>query len=312
MNVFSENKLLEEESIEVWNRFSIEESLNASFVLPFFEKHKNGYVKIFGYRKGLKIRQEDGFLRFEKGDAYDVSLLTGLWFNPFNESLKLCRNAKNIIERFLEIFPGLGIAINPWDRLGMFYTVFLSRNTDYYRNTVNWMKKIFREAEHEDKLGSLEFSRIGRSYQLRNLSQVREIVNEIFQDELVKSSIFSIEEFYEIRKKMLSVKFCGPKIVHGWGLFSLGLTCLSQVDRHLLKIGEVLGLTAPEDKPPLKTLCASSKCFTDGDCRIADRCITYKLYKIFGEMAGWFQTATYLYGAKYLSRGRDPAKILRK
>jgi hypothetical protein len=88
---------------------------------------------------------------------------------------------------------------------------------------------------------------IGRSYQLRQLNKVRGKLTSILKDNLSVES-HSLNKFLEIRKKLLSVEYCGPKIAHGWGLFSLGLTCLSQVDRHLLRIGEALGIIDPDDK----------------------------------------------------------------
>jgi len=297
--------------VEVWREFNLDESLNASFVLPFFEKHSRGYVKFYGWNRGLRIECEADTLRFNLGSPNEVLMLSGAWFNPHLEIANASRNARKILEKFLEVFPGLGIAINPWDKIGMLYTVFLSRNTDYYRNTVIWVKKIFKIAETEDKLSNVRFNNIGRSYQLRQLNKVRGKLTSILKDNLSVES-HSLNKFLEIRKKLLSVEYCGPKIAHGYGLFSLGLTCLSQVDRHLLRIGEALGIIDPDDKIPLKNLCAYSKCFISNDCKIIDRCITYKMYKSFGVAAGWLQTATYLYGAKYLSKGKDPFKILRR
>ena len=298
-------------SVEVWREFNLDESLNASFVLPFFEKHNRGYVKFYGWSRGLRIELEADTLRFNLSSPREVLMLSGAWFNPHLEIAKTSRNAKKILEKFLEVFPGLGIAINPWDRIGMLYTIFLSRNTDYYRNTVIWMKKVFKMAETEDKLSNVRLNSIGRSYQLKQLYKVREKLISILNDNSSAES-YSLDKFLEIRKRILAVKYCGPKIAHGWGLFSLGLTCLSQVDRHLLRIGEALGIIDPDDKIPLKSLCAYSRCFVRKDCKIIDRCITYKMYRLFGVAAGWLQTATYLYGAKYLSKGRDPFKVLRR
>lgn len=311
MTIFDRRLNSDEGSLEVWGEFSLDESLNASFVLPFFEKHDREYVKIYGYGRGLKIKHEANTLRFNLGSFNEVLLLSGAWFNPHLEISKTSRNARKILEKFLEIFPGLGIAINPWDKVSMLYTIFLSRNTDYYQNTVIWMKKMFSIAETEDKLSTVRINNIGRSYQLRQLGKVREKLRSILEDDLQVES-YSLDRFLDIRKRLLSVKYCGPKIAHGWGLFSLGLTCLSQVDRHLLKIGKALGIINLDDKIPLKNLCIHSKCFISKDCKIIDRCITYKMYRLFGGMAGWLQTSTYLYGAKYLSRGRDPFKLLRK
>ena len=241
MMIFDKQLSSDGESVEVWREFNLDESLNASFVLPFFEKHNRGYVKFYGWSRGLRIKREADILRFNLGNPYEVLMLSGAWFNPHLEIANASRNAKRILEKFLEVFPGLGIAINPWDKVGMLYTIFLSRSTDYYRNTVIWMKKIFKMAEAEDKLSNVRLNGIGRSYQLRQLYEVRERLISILKDNLSVES-YSLDKFLEIRKGILSVKYCGPKIAHGWGLFSLGLTCLSQVDRHLLRIGEALGI----------------------------------------------------------------------
>lgn len=311
MAVFSKELKPSEGSIEVWREFDLDMSLNASFVLPFFDKHRDIHVKFYGWSRGLKIKKEANTLRFSNGDVRGALLLSGAWFNPQKEIAKVKRNARNILEEFLEVFPGLGISINPWDKVGMLYAIFLSRNTDYYRNTVKWMKKILKIAESEDGLPEVRLSRIGKSYQIKQLSMVRGDFKMVFQNNVLKED-YSLDRFMEIRERILSVKYCGPKIAHGWGLFSLGLTCLSQVDRHLLDIGRSLGIISSEDRVPSKNLCINSRCFTESDCRVSDKCITHKLYRLFGIMAGWFQTSVYLYGVKYLKYGRDLFKILRR
>ena len=299
-----------EESVEVWREFDLDLSLNASFVLPLFDKHHDEYVKFYGWSRGLKLRKETNTLKISHGTFREALLLSGAWFNPHVEIKKTERNARNILEEFLGVFPGLGVAINPWDRLAMLYTIFLSRNTDYYRNTVPWMRKILEKAKSEDKLSMVNVSSIGKSYQIKQLSMVKQDFEEI-RKEMVEQD-HSLNDFMNIRKRILSVKYCGPKIVHGWGLFSLGLTCLSQVDRHLLIIGKSLGIISSDDKIPSKNFCINSRCFINNDCEILNKCITYKLYKFFGDMAGWFQTAVYLYGVKYLRNGMDPYRILRR
>ncbi|MDW7986579.1 MAG: hypothetical protein RMI88_05125 [Nitrososphaerota archaeon] len=298
--------------VEVWSEFSLDLSLEASFTLPLFYKMEDEYMKIYGKSRGVKIRQERNLLKYEGGDELEVLMLSGSWFNPHIEIRKTNKTARNILERLIEIFPGLGISIDPWDKIAVLYTIFLSRNTDYHNNTVKWMKKILGKALDEEAIKSVQLSDIGRSYQLEQLTEVRAKIASLFSLEEFRKEMYSLEEFLDLRKKILSVKYCGPKVVHGWGLFSLGLTYLSQVDRHLLSIGKILNVVNPDDKNPVKILCITSRCFINKDCKIVDKCITYKLYSIFGHMAGWFQTATYLYGAKYLSRGRDPYKLLKR
>ncbi len=299
-----------EESVEVWEEFDLDLSLKASFVLPFFDKHHDEFVKFYGWSRGLTMKREGNTIKIGYGTFREALLLSGAWFNPQLEIKKTARNARNILEEFLEVFPGLGIAINPWDRLAMLYTIFLSRNTDYYGNTVPWMKKILKMAKSEDKLSMVRLNRIGKSYQIKQLSMIKQDFERIRKE--ITEHACSLDNFMKIRKRVLSVKYCGPKIVHGWGLFSLGLTCLSQVDRHLLSIGKYIGIIGNDDKIPSKSFCINSRCFTDNDCRILNKCITYKLYKFFGDMAGWFQTAVYLYGVKYLRNRIDPYKILRR
>lgn len=299
-------------AIEVWSEFNLEQSLEASFTLPFFDKIKDEYVKSYGRYRGLRIRQERNLLEFEGGSRLEAMMLSGAWFNPHVEIRRINRNERNILEKLLDVFPGLGIAINPWDKIATFYTVFLSRNTDYHSNTVKWVKRILREAQDEEMIKSVNLSEVGKSYQLRQLIEVRDRIDSLFSLGEFKKEKYDLEDFLGLRTKMLSIKYCGPKVVHGWGLFTLGLTYLSQVDRHLLNIGRSLRIINPDDRNPEKALCITSRCFLDRDCRILERCVTYKLYRLFGCMAGWFQTAAYLYGARYLSKGIDPYSVVRK
>ncbi|MCF8884758.1 MAG: hypothetical protein QXE67_03230 [Nitrososphaerota archaeon] len=298
--------------VEVWSEFDVELSLNASFILPFFDKFGDEYVKYYGRRRGLRIRQEKNLLKFEGGYDFEVIMFSGAWFNPHLEIRKTSRNVRSILDRLLEIFPGLGLAIDPWDKIAVLYTIFLSRNTDYHNNTVRWMKKILKMAEDEEKIKSVKLDEVGKSYQLNQLKIISDKITSIFSLEEFSREVHGLEEFLNLRKKILSIKYCGPKVAHGWGLFSLGLTCLSQVDRHLLNIGSSLGIIGPDDKNPVKSLCITSRCFLDKDCRILRKCITYKLYNLFGHMAGWFQTAIYLYGSFYLDKYRDPLRLMKK
>ncbi|MEN2974410.1 MAG: hypothetical protein ABDH32_02385 [Candidatus Caldarchaeales archaeon] len=300
-----------EGTLEVWSEFSLDQTLDASFTLPLFDKIGDKYVKSYGRSRGLKIWIEGGSLKFKGGSLLEATRLSGAWFNPHYEIQTVGRNARNILEKFLEFFPGLGISIDPWDKIAILYTVFLSRNTDYHNNTVRWMKKILKMASTEEKLSSVNLDYVGNSYQLRQLKEVKdEITSLYYLNDFEKMNMLG--EFLDIRKKMLSIKYCGPKVVHGWGLFSLGLSNLSQVDRHLLYIGKYLGIISPKYKTPVKTLCMKSRCFLDRDCRILGECITYNLFRLFGYVAGWFQTAAYLYGAEYLCRGKDPLKLIKK
>ncbi|MBS7611910.1 hypothetical protein KEJ27_06870 [Candidatus Bathyarchaeota archaeon] len=301
--------------LEAWSEFNLASSLKASFSLPLFENPKpNTFVKIYGYGAGLIFKTEKDATYYSGCSLNDALLLSGAWFNPLENVKKLGRREAAYIYEFWEVFPGLSIAVNPWDLRAMFYSIFLSRNTSYHVNTVRWLHHMTVKAGDEGKLASLDPRVFGRSYQLAQLAEIKPNLDGILNSitpglELVKSK----DVFSRIKAKLLQLPYVGSKTVHAFGLFCLGLTWLAPADRHLMTAAKSMGIMGDRVKMPKKELCMRYDCFANSDkCPKFEVCLTAKLMRDFGVMAGWLQTATYLYGALYLSRGLDPVGILKR
>ncbi len=299
--------------LEVWSEFNLSSSLKASFSLPLFENPRlNVFVKIYGYSAGLIFKTEGGATYYRGCGLNDALLLSGAWFNPLENVKKLGRREAAYIYEFWEAFPGLSIAVNPWDLRAIFYSIFLSRNTSYHANTVRWLHDMIVKAGDEGKLASLDPRVFGRSYQLAQLAEIKPDLDGILDSitpglELIKSK----DLFPPIKAKLLQLPYVGSKTVHAFGLFCLGLTWLAPADRHLTTVVKSMGIVDDRVKMPKKELCMKYDCFTDSDkCPRFEVCLTARLMRDFGVMAGWLQTAAYLYGALYLSRGLDPVGIL--
>ena len=301
--------------LETWEEFDLELSLYASFSLPLFEEHgEGGFTKIYGYKAGLRLRGYVGTLEYEGCDTLEASLLSGCWFDPLEEARKLPRRRRACFYELWQVFPGLGIAIDPWDPKALFYSIFLSRNTDYHVNTVRWVREMALRAGGEEGISSLDPRSVGSSYQLAQLAEVREEALGVL-DRLPRGlDILGSEGFYRsVKKDLLALPYVGPKTVHAFGLFCFGLTQLAPADRHLLRVARSLGLVDEEVRLPRKELCMIYDCSRGPSvCPQARRCLTAIMMEELGPLAGWFQTASFLYGCLYLSKGQDPMGLLRR
>ena len=300
--------------LEAWEEFDLSISIKASFSLPLFEQRgPSFFVKTYGYKKGLRLEGRLGLLLYEGCGLPEASFLSGAWFDPFEGASKLRRKARLAVYELLQVFPGLGLAIDPWDIRAMFYSIFLSRNTDYYANTVRWVREMIEKAGDENGLAKLDPRKFGSSYQLVQLAEIRDELSDALALlspglELVGSE----NAFLLIKKRLFSLPHVGPKTVHAFGLFCLGLTQLAPADRHLFSIARRLGLVGENARAPRKDLCMKFDCSGEhGGCPQASSCLTASLMRELGHMAGWFQTAAFLYGALYLSKREDPAGLFR-
>ncbi|MCS7369254.1 MAG: hypothetical protein NDF57_06050 [archaeon GBS-70-058] len=300
-------------SVDVWDEFNIDISLKASFTLPIFSFHNGYYVKFYGYKSGLALKVDSGRIIFSGCTPHESLLLSGAWFNPNVYVKSLGRVESQIIYDFLNVFPGLGIAVDPWDPLIVFYSIFLSRNTDYHNNTVRWVRNIALKALCETNLPLIDLKFIGSSYQLHQLNEIKGMLVKTFGELDFGLKVFqSSNVFSQLKFKLLRIPNIGCKSVYAFGLFCFGLTFLSPVDRHLISIIRLLGLINDYVLPD-KRLCVKYDCYINPlSCINANKCLMAILMRRFKVMAGWLQTASYLYGSLYLSRGVDPIKLLKR
>lgn len=302
------------EKLESWNEFNLVLSLKASFSLPLFENPEpNAFVKIYGRGSGAVFKINGKNTYYRGCSLREALVFSGAWFNPLENARKLSRRKASYIYKFWEVFPGLSIAINPWDLKAMFYSIFLSKNTRYHVNTVRWLHDMAVKAMCEEKLPSLDPKLFGKSYQLAQLSKIKRSLNEMLNNIAPGFRLIgSRKAFSNMKPKLLSLPYVGSKSVYAFGLFCLGLTFFAPTDRHLMSIAKSAGIVEEDARIPEKRLCLKYDCFSNYNCPLLKVCVTAMLMRNFGTMAGWLQTATYLYGALYLSRKLDPINLLRK
>ncbi len=301
--------------LEAWEDFDLELSLKASFVLPLFEEvEPRTYVKLYGHRAGLKLGAYTGAVLYEGCNVFEASLLSGAWFDPLENAKRLRRRKAQYLYELWQAFPGLGLAVDPWDVRAIFYAIFLSRNTDYHANTVRWVRELARRARDEGHLMALDPREVGSSYQLAQLAEIKDDLGCVLGSLRPGPELLGSEgTFKALKPRLLALPHVGPKTVHAFGLFCLALTHLAPADRHLLAIARAVGLADEDARVPRKELCLRYDCLGGPErCPQARECITAILMRELGHMAGWFQTAAFLYGSLYLSKGRDPVGLLRR
>ena len=272
--------------IEVWDGYDLHTSLYPSFAYPFYEfKDKNTILMVYGVYRNLLVRFDKSSNVIEYTPAYSrdvVERLTGIWFNPYEYISKLSSQAYNLASEILELIPGLGLAIDPFDQIGIFISIYLSRNTDFHINTVRWFKKIIDNARSDDEILNINFKSIGSSYQLQQLDDIKAIIKS-------NINIFKYGDVVELKKLILSIPYASIKTLHSFYLFARGYTIYAPVDRHLIRYLKLIGY---EDViPPVKRYCIRYQC---SKCIIRSRCGYYILRDKFNLMSGWIQTAIYL------------------
>ncbi|MEM5833689.1 MAG: hypothetical protein QXF04_04075 [Candidatus Aenigmatarchaeota archaeon] len=153
----------------------------------------------------------------------------------------------------------------PADAKLVFYAVYLSRNTDYYVNTVKWTKQA---VEH----GAVEST----SYIPREFNALKPRIDSVFA-EYTDPAVLSVE--------LLKLRGVGAKTVSAIMLHGYGLTEYAPVDRHY---ADYLGLNPRQ--PP------KSACITSGfECSRCTRSCVYRYAVVkYGVYNGVVQSLTYI------------------
>ena len=139
------------------------------------------------------------------------------------------------METLLSAYRGLRLSVSPGDQDLVFAAAFLSRNTDYYANVVRWVRLLSPDGELDPSLAV----NAGRSFQLRQLPEVMASLREI--SPLPRDP-------WEARRRLLSLRWVGPKVADAFLLFTGVSTELAPADVHFLRLGVRLGLLSAETR----------------------------------------------------------------
>ncbi len=264
-------------SVEVQPNYSLELTLMPSFTLSLFRKRRNGYVKIAGRSRGAFLWQEGNEVLCRGCSYKELIYWTGVWFRDY-------KAVDDLSERLIEMYSGVGLSINPYDYDLMFIPIYLSRNTDYHTNVLRWSRKIFSKARSWGEILRMDLSAMGRSFQLRQLKNAM-----LEYDKSVRPYIDSGADI--LRRKLLSIKYVGPKTADAYLLFTGKDLSAIPIDRHFRRMLEKLGLylsfTTPEKKYCLKYRCIQ--------CPRERICIRRIFSSVYRRMSGWIQTVFYIH-----------------
>lgn len=177
------------------------------------------------------------------------------------------------------IAKNITLLYSPNDAKLVLYAILLSRNTDYFINTLRWFKEFVVSGDIK-----------GGGYIARQFLEIVNHIENIFRDSI---------DTQKIVPRLLSTPNIGSKTVHALLLHAYGLTEYAPVDRHyawyLSKIFP--GIRSSSIK---KNICITYElnCLF---CIYRKRC-AYGVTKIFGKLNGYIQSLAYLSKRLAISR----------
>jgi len=258
-------------------------SLYFSYLLPLFDveviSDRLVFIKKHGACKGLKCVYKDNETictlpkHCSKEDLYAILGISTQYL--FKELTRIVS-----VTNSLESLDKITLMYSPRDRLWVFVTIFLSRNTDYYMNTIKWVN-IMLDHNCFDTPNKC-FEDIA-SYQYRQFVEVHKDIASILTSKL---------EVLDEALKLLKLKHVGLKTIYAYLLHAHGYTQYAPIDRYYRSLLEELGVRGIL---PGKTTCIdhSLKC---SECKLYSRCLYAKAYRLFGKYNGVIQSLSYIYG----------------
>lgn len=282
-------------TIIVSGRIDLGKLLYPSFILPLIEVDvkSNVLFKKWGYCRNLKIKREDSSITViheQEACLWYADEILGLWFDIDRCRRGVSRGYQELIDRLVEMHGELGIATSPSDDIEIFSSIFLSRATDFHRNTVKWLKTILSEYDGLDRITYMDgyvSKRIGGSFQIK---QWIEVLGDYLK---IRSVIKGVASVDEVKSALLRIKFVGPKVVYAYILFVLKNTSYAPVDRNFLKFLRKIAVTRTLiGMIPRKELCIEYTC---DRCRYGEKCTLQRVRSAFKYMSGWLQTVAYFH-----------------
>uniref|UniRef100_A0A7J2U5F5 HhH-GPD domain-containing protein n=1 Tax=Ignisphaera aggregans TaxID=334771 RepID=A0A7J2U5F5_9CREN len=256
-------------------------SLYYSYTLPLYDVKPvdNGFVfiKTVGLCKGLECRFQRSSLETIcvvpqccEGYAEKLLGLDSRW--GFEELCKVIGWGKCILSNITLLY-------SPGDADLILYAILLSRNTDYFTNTLRWFKQFVDRGVVED-----------RSYIPQQVLMLAPKVKKLFTD---------AKNAKDIIISLLTLKGIGVKSVTALLLHAYGETEYAPVDRHYKRYLEAI---YGELREPIKKICIATKlnCLV---CKYKDKCF-YGVARSLGKLNGYLQSLTYLSERLSFARSR--------
>jgi len=257
-------------------------SLYFSYLLPTFNIVSIDpfmFIKEYGVCKGLKCvvygDETECLIPGEcSGEIAECILGLNTWSNTrdFLEEQGLLNKLK-----FIE---GITVMNNPFDKFIVFTCVFLSRNTDYYLNTVKWLKIIMDNNCFNYVDTCFQYI---RSYQYMQYSYIIPRLKNIMDRNLPIK-----QELHELIK----LDNVGLKTINAYALHCHGDTRYAPVDRYYKLFLSEIGV---HGRVYGKEYCLKTG-FECETCKHRFECIYGLTRSLFGRFNGIIQSISYIYG----------------
>ena len=238
-----------------------------SYLLPLYsiEEFNGGFLfrKITGVGKGLECvfreKNLETHCRIPSGVEISQGLLGLDKQILFREVCKRV-GVENCIAKHITLI------YEPRDKELIFYSVYLSRNTDYYINTVKWIYELVTK-------GTISST----SYTIKEFIKRRDYFRQI-----LNKNADPLSEAIEL----LNIKGVGVKSIKAYLLHAYGLTIHAPIDRHYARI------LRAKPRQPSKNICAMLRlnCTT---CTL--KCLYGYTTRLFGLLNGIIQSLSYIY-----------------
>lgn len=259
-----------------------------SYLLPLFKldykDKKLVFTKTTGVCKGLICNYNKENLELmcrmpKECDLGDIFSLLGMksyeraWHNPLIVNRIVGYITPDCIRR-------ISIPSLPDDKKFIIATIILSMNTDYYINTLRWMKEFIRYK-----------SISSGSYQVKLFNRLIAHLNKILD---------KANDPAEEAVELLSLNGIGVKTVHAYLLHTYGLTDYAPVDRYFMRFLNIIGVSG---RVPDKKQCLRSG-LDCKSCPYSTSCIYALAKRKLGSLTGIIQSLIYC-----LLRTRSKRKI---
>jgi hypothetical protein len=258
-------------------------TLYYSYLLPLFtiKTHDNKLVftKTIGACKGLICQMNN---------KYQTKCIIPKNCSIDNAEKILGLDKRSIFHSFFKeigvggdnVYRRITLMHNSLDKKYVFTTIYLSRNTDYYRNTCRWIRIMHRNNCFNDPSMCLG---IIKSYQYREYSLIALNISEILS---------TIQEPLIEALKLLELRGVGLKTINAYLLHVYGLTSYAPIDRYYKALLSQIGIQL---NIPSKKTCIRYrlKCNV---CMYRNKCIYGLTNNLFREYNGVLQSITYIYG----------------
>ena len=262
-------------------------SLYYSYLLPLFKiksiNNKFVFTKRQGSCKGLKCIQENNIIECnipDQCEPNEYKKILGLNTRQIFDELmnKLNISLENMFRRITLIYSD-----NISDKKIIFLTIFLSSNTDYYKNTVRWINYIL---ENNCIKNPYKCIPLIRSYQYKQFIEISNDLLEVFRSSSRKYDVFD-----EILG-LLRIRHIGLKSINAYLLHVYGNTYYAPIDRHYKLALRKIGL---KGIIPSKKYCLLSRLHCE-TCSMRSRCLYYVSRELLGKYNGVFQSISYIHG----------------